>query len=88
MSEMIRSGCRPSSLSSSCWNTKAAGEVTLDEIDVIQAVHRQNVGGQHAAFLTHQLAGHRDQPPGAEPRSMISMPGRISLSFSFSSISL
>ena len=29
-----------------------------------------------------------DQPPGAEPRSSTRMPGRISLSFSFSSISL
>src|SRR3989344_4873270 len=34
------------------------GEVALNEIDVIQPAHRQDVGGQHPALLADDSAGH------------------------------
>ena len=39
-------------------------------------------------LLPTSLPATCDQPPGAEPRSMIRMPGRMSRSFSLSSMSL
>src|SRR5690606_26009996 len=34
------------------------GEVALDEVDVVQRVHRQNIGGHDPTFLAHQPASH------------------------------
>src|SRR5690606_33488926 len=34
------------------------GEIALNEVDVVQRVHRQNVGGHDSPFFANQLAGH------------------------------
>jgi hypothetical protein len=63
---------------------RLVGEVALDEIDVVGSAPsagcrwRAPCGPRRSCRLSTC-----DQPPGAEPRSMMRMPGRISRSFSF-----
>ncbi len=38
-------------------NTVSSRKVTLDEVHVLQRVHGQDVGGEHAALVTDESSG-------------------------------
>jgi len=44
-------------------------EITLDEVDVLQGIHGQDIGGNHPALLARQARGHLR--PAARSRAEI-----------------